>query len=44
MSKAAIARVHEMFAIEVVAEQYVHLLKKIDGVDSTDVNGVLTDD
>ncbi|NWQ41540.1 glycosyltransferase family 4 protein [Bacillus sp. EB106-08-02-XG196] len=31
MSKAAIARVHEKFAIEVVAEQYVDLLKKIGG-------------
>ncbi|MDQ1003139.1 glycosyltransferase involved in cell wall biosynthesis [Neobacillus niacini] len=29
MSTAAIERVHEKFAIEVVAEQYVHLLKKI---------------
>jgi glycosyltransferase involved in cell wall biosynthesis len=44
MSKAAIARVHEMFAIEVVAEQYVHLLKKIDVVDSKGVNGVIGND
>ena len=33
MSEAAIARVHEKFAIEVVAEQYVHLLKNIAGID-----------
>ena len=33
MSEAAIARVHEKFAIEVVAEQYVHLLKNIAGND-----------
>jgi L-malate glycosyltransferase len=31
MSEAAIARVHEKFAIEIVAEQYVDLLKKIGG-------------
>jgi L-malate glycosyltransferase len=39
MSKAAIVRVHEKFAIEVVAEQYVHLLKKIGKIDSNEVNG-----
>jgi glycosyltransferase involved in cell wall biosynthesis len=31
MSEASIARVHEKFAIEIVAEQYVDLLKKIGG-------------
>jgi L-malate glycosyltransferase len=36
MSEAAIARVHEKFAIEVVAKQYVDLLKKTIGFDSPD--------
>jgi L-malate glycosyltransferase len=40
MSEAAITRVHEKFAIEVVAEQYVDLLEKIGVYDSNDVNGV----
>jgi L-malate glycosyltransferase len=34
MSEAAIARVQEKFAIEIVAEQYVDLLKKIGGESS----------
>lgn len=38
MSDAAIERVHENFAIEVVAEQYVHLLKKICGIEFDGVN------
>ena len=29
MSQTAIERVHEKFAIQVVADQYIHLLKKI---------------
>ncbi|WP_045515738.1 glycosyltransferase family 4 protein [Neobacillus niacini] len=40
MSEAAIARVHEKFAIEVVAEQYVEFLKKIGGIDSVALSGV----
>ncbi len=44
MSKAAIARVHEKFAIEVVAEQYVHLLQKIVGIDSGNRGEVGGDD
>ena len=40
MSEAAIARVHEKFAIEVVAEQYVHLLQKIVGNVSAKDSGV----
>ncbi|MEH7492133.1 glycosyltransferase family 4 protein [Neobacillus niacini] len=39
MSRAAIVRVHEKFAIEVVAEQYLHLLKKIGGINVDEVNG-----
>jgi L-malate glycosyltransferase len=42
MSKAAITRVHEKFSIEIVAEQYVHLLKRICGIDTNggkEVNG-----
>ncbi|MFB3161708.1 glycosyltransferase family 4 protein [Neobacillus sp. 179-C4.2 HS] len=39
MSKAAIERVHEKFAIEVVAEQYVHLLKQIGRIHPNEVNG-----
>lgn len=39
LSKAAIIRVYEKFAIEVVAEQYVHLLKKIGGLNVDEVNG-----
>lgn len=37
MSNAAITRVHDKFAIEVVADQYVQLLKKIAGIDSDEV-------
>jgi L-malate glycosyltransferase len=40
MSEAGVERVHEKFAIEVVAEQYVQLLKKIAGVDTDDSSGV----
>ena len=43
LSKAAIARVHEKFAIEIVANQYVHLLKKIAGIDSIDSSEVSKD-
>ncbi|MEH7177687.1 glycosyltransferase family 4 protein [Neobacillus vireti] len=40
MSEAAMVRVHERFAIEVVAEQYVHLLKKIVGNVPSNDSGV----
>ena len=40
LSKASIARVHDKFAIEIVAKQYVHLLKKIARIDSVDSKGV----
>lgn len=40
MSKAAISRVQEKFAIELVAEQYVQLLRKVGGVDSELLRGV----
>ena len=39
MSEASIARVHEKFAIEIVAEQYVDLLTEIGGINLEDVNG-----
>jgi L-malate glycosyltransferase len=40
MSESAIKRVHEKFAIEVVAAQYVQLLKKLAGVNTDDNSGV----
>jgi L-malate glycosyltransferase len=40
MSEAAVKRVHEKFAIEVVAAQYVQLLKKIAGGNTDDSKGV----
>jgi L-malate glycosyltransferase len=39
MSESAVKRVHEKFAIEVVAAQYVQLLKKIAGVNTNDSSG-----
>ncbi|MEH7245890.1 glycosyltransferase family 4 protein [Neobacillus niacini] len=43
MSEAAMARVHEKFVIEVVAEQYVHLLKEMAGMKSVDRSEVSSD-
>ncbi|OLS40363.1 glycosyltransferase family 4 protein [Bacillus sp. MRMR6] len=43
MSEAAIERVHEKFAIQKVAEDYIHLLKRIVG-DSGETGEVITND